>query len=233
MTNDPLTDLLDHSAPPAPSTRTETLTAAYAAMAKDAVATRRRSRGRIRVLAGVGLTVALAGGASAAAASGLFSWSGWANDPDITYSFTLPSGRQCEERFLINETTTAGDGVQTPSAGGVVLKNWARSADFDALIDVPAEIASLDPADGLPRAEKEKGMVFPDPSGPDALMVVIREPGGGLDVVPKTAAGPNADDLYATAVDRAFTRLLIEQAAASGANDDWSTALQMQCEPAP
>jgi hypothetical protein len=175
------------------------------------------------------------GATTAAAAAGLFRWDGWAESPDITYSFTLPSGRQCEERILINDTVTAGDGIATPSPRGAAIKEWARSADFNALIDVPAELAALDPADGMPRAEKEAGRIQPNPDGPDALMIVLLDD-GGLNVVPKTDDGPSADDLYANAVNTGLSRVIQNEASGieAGPNQtpDWSTNLQMQCEPA-
>ena len=211
MKRDPLDEQLDRSAPHAPETDSDSLTTAYRAMAQDARAQVRRPRRRSHFAISAGLTVVLAGGATAAAAAGLFSWTGWASDPDITYSFTLPSGRQCEERILVNDNNTAGDGLRTPSAGGAALKDWADSADFDSLIDVPAEVAALDPADGLSIALKKSGAIHPDPAGPDAVMIVLREE-GGLDVVPKTVPGPTSDDLYANAVDTALLRLLQHEA---------------------
>lgn len=233
MSDELLTEKLDHSAPPTPLSDTATFKAAFALMAQDAraEAMRKRRRHVVRLSAGIGLVVFLASGASAAAANGLFSWTGWAAEPDITYSFTLPSGRQCQERILIKEATTAGDGSQTPSAVGAALKSWAASADFSKLVDVPVELAALNPADGMPRAEEAKGTLHPDPNGPDALMVVLKG-NGGLDVVPKTKAGPTADDLYANAVDRRLQDLLRAHAVSLGASADWSTNLQMQCRPA-
>lgn len=230
MTRDPLDELLDRSAPYAPEVVSESVTTVYQAMAQDARAQVRRPRRRSHFAISAGLTVVLAGGVTAAAAAGLFSWSGWASDPDITYSFTLPSGRQCEERILVNDNATAGDGLRTPSAGGAALKDWADSADFDSLIDVRAEVAALDPADGLSIALKKSGAIQPDPAGPDAIMIVLRE-AGGIEVVPKTVPGPTSDDLYANAVDTALLRLLQQEAVKIGASSDWSTNLQMQCEP--
>ena len=58
-----------------------------------------RSRGRRRsgVVATTGTLVLLfAGGAAAAAATGL--WHPWAEEPDGTFQYTLPSGATCEER---------------------------------------------------------------------------------------------------------------------------------------
>lgn len=230
MTRDPLDELLDRSAPYAPVTESESLTTAYEAMARDARVRARMSRRRAHLAIGAGLAVVLAGGATAAAAAGLFSWSVWATNPDITYSFTLPSGRQCEERILVKESTTAGDGLETPSPGGAALKHWAESADFHALIDVQKELAALDPADGIPISQKEAGGVSPDPTGPDAVMIVLRDD-GGLTVVPKTKAGPTSDDLYANAVDTGLLRVLQQESAKIGATSDWSTNVQMQCEP--
>jgi hypothetical protein len=233
MPDESLTEKLDRSAPVTPSVDSAWFAETIAVMSREARAeamTTRRTRA-MRWAAGAGLAVLFTGGATAAMASGIFSWTGWAAKPDIAYPFTLPSGRQCEEHILINETTTAGDRAQTASAAGAALKSWAASADFTKLVDVSAQLAALNPADGMPRAAEDKGSVLPDPKGPDALMVVLKN-GGGLDVVPKTAAGPTADDLYAVAVDTGLQEVLHSQAVALGASGDWSTNLQMQCQPA-
>lgn len=233
MPDEPLTEKLDRSAPVTPSIGSAWFAETIAVMSREAraEATARRRTRAMRWAAGAGLAVLFTGGASAAMASGLFTWTGWAAKPDIAYSFTLPSGRQCEEHILINETTTAGDRIQTASAAGAALKAWATSADFTELVDVPAQLAALNPADGLPKAAEEKGTLFPDPNGPDALMVVLKS-SGGLDVVPKTTTGPTADDLYAVAVHTGLQDVLKSHAVALGASGDWSTNLQMQCQPA-
>lgn len=234
MSNDLLDELLNRSARPTGGAE-EVSPGLYLAMAREARTAARAPRRAVRVGVGVGLTALLVGGSGAAMASGIFQWSGWAADPDITYAFSLPSGRQCEERILINEAPSAGDGIPTPSPQGAALRKWAQAANFDALLNVPAELSALDPVDGLTRAEKEAGTISPDPNGPSAVMIVLRDR-GGLDVVPKTTAGPTTDDLYANAVDTGLSKLINAKAAAivadSGVTDGWSTNLEMQCEPA-
>ncbi|UFU06966.1 hypothetical protein [Ruania halotolerans] len=65
--------------------------------------TRRASRPRRwRRLAAVGVTAGVVvAGAGAAAADGLlgWTWSPWAQDPDQSYTYTLPSGIECESRI--------------------------------------------------------------------------------------------------------------------------------------
>lgn len=229
---EPLDILLDGAAPPRPALGHE-----FALMALDARrATRRNTSRAARVGLGVGLVALLAGGAGTAFAAGVFSWQGWAADPDIAYSYALPGGRQCEVRIHINDAPSAGDGIPTPSANGAVLRDWARAADFTRLVDVDAEIAALDPADGIPIAWKTNGRrVEPDPAGPDAIMIVLGDD-GHLDVVPKAGAGPDADDLYAHAVMNGIDDAIRAEAVRIGGPDGvdgWATDLAAACEPRP
>lgn len=81
------------------------------------------------VLAGVGL----AGTGAAAVAATYENWSPWAQDPDIAFTYTLPSGAECEQRL---------GGVQTndPDLKEAVREFFA-STDVLAEADIEGEIA--------------------------------------------------------------------------------------------
>lgn len=224
---DSLDDLLDMSAP-AQGERVD-LHSQFAAMVRDArrEVAPRRAPGGWRVALGAALGVLLVGGAGAAVAGGIFNWDSWAEDPDISYSFTLPSGVECETRLLIDSAPDQADnGVPTPSVGAEKFRSWAQATDLFALADVDARLAELEQHGGMPAD------LAPPQLGDEELMVVV-EPGGGLDVVPRTESGPSADDLYAHAVDLAMNDVLAAKSAELGldgtAGNGWSTSQQMLC----
>ncbi|MGZ0710910.1 hypothetical protein ACWPKO_21545 (plasmid) [Coraliomargarita sp. W4R53] len=224
---DPLDDLLNQSAP----TQVENveLQSQFATMVREAQreAAPRRTRAAWRLAVGAGLSVLLVGGAGAAVAGGIFNWEPWAEDPDISYSFTLPSGIACETRVLIDSAPDQGGaGIPTPSVGAEQFRSWAQTTDLFALADVNARLAELTQNGGMPAD------LAPLRQGEPQLMVVL-ESGGGLDVVPKTASGPSADDLYAHAVDLAMADVLESKSTELGldgiAGNGWSTTQQMMC----
>jgi len=223
---DSLDDLLDECAPS--QSESLNLRTQFVAMAREArreAAPGRASRGW-RVAVGAGLGVLLVGGAGAAVAGGILNWAPWAEDPDISYSFTLPSGVECETRILIDSTPDqAGNGVSTPSAGADEFRSWAQTADLYALADVDARLAELERHGGMPA-----DLARTQP-GDEGLMVVVTP--SGLDVVPQTASGPTADDLYAHAVDLAMADVLAAKSTELGldgtAGNGWSTSQQMMC----
>ncbi|MFG6475753.1 hypothetical protein ACFXP7_05135 [Microbacterium sp. P06] len=225
--HDSLDDLLNRSAPA--HGETADLHARFSLMVRDAQreAAPTRTPRAWRAAVGAGLGVLLVGGAGAAFASGIFNWEPWAEDPDISYSFTLPSGIDCETRILIDSAPAqGGNGIPTPSVGAEQFRSWAQTTDLFALADVDARLAELEQNGGMPAD------MAPMQPGEQELMVVV-EPGGGLDVVPKTDGGPSADDLYAHAVDLAMTDVLTSKSAELGldgtAGNGWSTSQQMLC----
>jgi hypothetical protein len=133
-TPDPLDAMLDNSAPKG-VTLTPDLQRDLAVM--NRAAGREKSpkqtalRGVPRLAVGIGFALALTGAAGAAAAAGLFYWEPWAENPDVTYAFTLPSGRECEARMLFHEggPNENWDGfvesMKTAKADPAVVERWA------------------------------------------------------------------------------------------------------------
>jgi hypothetical protein len=110
-TRDPLDEMLGASAPETmpvtPEIRRDlrTMNRASARGATPQRTTRRRAP---RLIVGLSLAFALTGTAGAAAA-GHFSWLPWALDPDVSYTLTLPSGRECEARIAFDPSTPRHD----------------------------------------------------------------------------------------------------------------------------
>lgn len=111
-TDDRLDLLLDRSRPSALTidknlARTMNLVAdvAYTRVAAE----RPRTRKTPRLAVAVGLAALLTAGGGTAFAVGSFNWAPWAQDPDATYAFTLPSGRACEERVVFKQVKPIED----------------------------------------------------------------------------------------------------------------------------
>ncbi|KRA23568.1 hypothetical protein ASD65_03370 [Microbacterium sp. Root61] len=212
MNPDALDDQLHRSAPTSVAP-TPALHADLAAMMRDAEAevtrtappTRRRVS---RIAIGAGLALAMLGGAGAAVAAGGFAWLPWAQDPDVAYAYTLPSGRACEARVLTDNASLGADGASPESVAQ--LRSWLAATDVLAIADVDGVLATL-------RSE------------PDPELMVVLTPEGPLDVVPRTAEGPTPDDEYAQAVDRAVNEAIAAHAATIDTGW-WAFAIQMQCE---
>nr|WP_201468435.1 hypothetical protein [Microbacterium hydrocarbonoxydans] len=129
--------------------------------ARSQVAAQQRPARRMpRIAAGVGLAVLLTGGAGAAVAAGGFEWLPWAQDPDAAYVFTLPSGRECEIRSVVEQTEDVGDwNAFVADVGQLVIDDaavdrWAEEirADDRAIIQMVAPDGEwVDPGpDGVP-----------------------------------------------------------------------------------
>ena len=230
MTHDTLDDLLERSAPATRGAPPTDMSAMVREAAHAATAARRRTLG-LRAAAGVAALALVGGGTSIAAAAGLFTWQGWAEDADIAYAFGLPSGKQCETRITIDASTSSGDGLQTPSPLGAALHEWARTADWAAIVDVDAQLARLDPATGVDRTELTKS----SQAGASSDVMIVLGVDGHLDVVPRTEAGPTPDDLRAHAVDSAIQAAIDREASVLAASidgqGDWATNLDTQCTP--
>ncbi|GAA2013138.1 hypothetical protein [Microbacterium ulmi] len=96
MTPDLLDDLLDRSAPATRTARGADLRG----MITDARVEVRPVRRTVRApLIVGGLVVLLTGGAGVAVAADLMQWEPWAEDPVGAYTYTLPSGIECEMRL--------------------------------------------------------------------------------------------------------------------------------------
>lgn len=145
-TVDDLDMLLDRSTPELSEPPGTGLAVTELVAASRRTATRRRPRRRT---AGVVVSsVLLVAGGTTAAAAKAGGWSlPWADDPLTSISYTLPSGRTCEQRI--------GDlRVADPRAQRIVQRWLARSPLME-ILDVDAAIADLregestyDPGDG-------------------------------------------------------------------------------------
>lgn len=197
--DDALSALLDRSAPrvPGPTLGEQTALARMAAAAPTGGRTTRRGRGAI--IGAVGAVVALAGTYTAAAATDNLPWDKEYVDPDLLFTYTLPSGARCEEHLI------AG----TDEASKVV-RDLAHSTDLVAQADVDAEIASL--REGPSTTTLGDGSVVP--SGPDTPYYFSpdREYSMAMD----------------TAVGKLIQKRLDEKGI-HFEGDQWSSSAELQC----
>ncbi|AYF97799.1 hypothetical protein [Protaetiibacter intestinalis] len=129
---DPIEELLARSAPRT-TTATPELREELTRMAVASGNERRASRSRRRIAVGTGIaTVALLAGAGTAAATGVIEWGPWAQDPDVVYAYSLPSGDACELRIAFDDDAT-----------GATARDIAAGIDFASAVDVEAEIARI------------------------------------------------------------------------------------------
>lgn len=172
-----------------------------AATARAQVAAERpRSRRTPRVVAGVGLAILLTGGAGAAVAAGGFDWLPWAQDPDVAALFTLPSGRDCEARIVLEQTEDVGD--------------WEAFVASIGQIRVDEEIV-----------ERWMAEIRSDPR---SIIQVLNASGQFEDLRP--GAAPTEDDWYAVAHYVALTEETTKLSAAAGIDGWWTSDAQVQCE---
>ncbi|MBZ2197386.1 hypothetical protein [Occultella gossypii] len=180
--DDRLDARLRSAAPPTPVTD---------AVTDDGIArlvgvTRRASRPRRwRQLAAVGVAASVVvAGAGAAAADGLgWSWSPWAQDPDQSFIYTLPSGIECESRI--------GDVLHPdPEVTSAVREVLSEDGILDR-VDV----------DGMLRImrSEDRGHVLADGTEVDARY--------------GTVYYPDTDNEYQQAVDRAVSEYVTEELA--------------------
>lgn len=199
---DPLELLLERSAPATLRVGDE-LTRAMDHSASTAraqvTAERPRARRMPGLVAGVGLAVLLTGGAGAAVAAGGFEWLPWAQDPDAAYVFSLPSGRDCELRVVVEQTEDVGDWE-------AFVTNVGHLAVEDAAVERWVEQIDSDP---------------------QAIIQVLGV--GGQWENPKPGAEPSRDDLYATAHWVAMGEEVRQQADEAGVVFGFGGDQQMQC----
>lgn len=160
--------------------------------------------GARRGLVALGLAVLLVGGgATAAVATGGFSWLPWAQNPDVAYSFTLPSGRACEERVVLERTWFGGDWEAfVDSAKNLVVS----SAEVDRTL---AEIRV--PGTAIMVLDARGELVSPGESG-------------------NSFAQATDDDWYVQAHKVALGREMSRLAQSTDLGDSWNSHFQLQCE---
>lgn len=208
---DPLDDLLTHSAPGSVRS-TPRLDRDLALLSREARGSETSRRRPARILVGTGLSLLLLGGAGTAVAATTFNWAPWAQDPDIAYRFTLPSGRDCGARVKMLLVTDAPETGPISTAPDAALSAHFRSFDAIAAADIEGSIAEVHRRAG---------------SG----MMVAVSPEGQLSDVRETAEGPTADDVYAAAAHDALGDALRAEALAYGLDSGkWSSEYDIQCE---
>lgn len=178
------------------------------AMMADARTEARPDRPRRRIRVGVGAAAALAliiGGGGVAVASGLVSWPSGFEDPDGSYAFTLPSGRACEVRLIVEDRTSASEPGAHDAATRDVQKSvtsWLREGALDHDLDLDAADAEVTRI--LSEQEKSYGMT-----------VLIGDDGWLTDAA-LTPGRPDADDARAFTVDRAVRAAMSEHLVEAG-----------------
>lgn len=186
--SDPIDDLLDRSAPALAdrgSAREAGLTQ-MASDARDTVRPAKRTRRRTGILA-----VALSGallvcGGGVAVAAGLVEWPAGFEDPDSSFAFTLPSGRACEVRLVVEDVER--EPAEGESRAQEEVDRWLNSVDLQAVLDVDA-------------AEHEAKAILASQNAV-GMTVVIGEDGWLTDAS-REDHEPTPDDVRAFAIDRA------------------------------
>ncbi|MFL2002195.1 MULTISPECIES: hypothetical protein [unclassified Microbacterium] len=219
-TLDPMDDLLNRTAPP-PIESGSALGRDLRMVSREA---RRHARHTTvpgprtrpaRVALGAGLAVLLVAGAGTAVAATTFDWAPWAQDPDISYPFALPSGRDCEARVQMLVVTSIDENGRIETAYDETVADHFRA--FDA-------IGASDVEESITEVLNRKG---------SGSMIVIH-PDGQISDMPETPEGPTQDDVYAAAVDDALGDALRTEAVAYGLTEDqWNSNEVILCEAAP
>lgn len=202
-TDDRLDLLLEHAAPDPmmiDSALMREMNAVSIATSLQVAAERPVVRRTPRLAAGVGLAVLLSAGGGAAFAAGGFNWLPWAQDPDVSYTFTLPSGRSCEARIVLDQIEEYG--------------NWeAFVADIGQI--------RIDEAAVERRADEIR-------SNPAAIVQVLNAQGQFEDAT--TQNPPDEDDWYLAAHYATLTDATTELSAQAGIDGWWTSDAQVQCE---
>ncbi|MHB1328740.1 MAG: hypothetical protein ACYC2K_11120 [Gemmatimonadales bacterium] len=212
-TPDPLDTLLERTTPPGvdtnPTLRRELASMSYEARQASLPPRRRPTR----IAVGAGLVVLFVGGASAAVATTMFNWAPWAQDPDVVYSFTLPSDRECEARVQMLDVTNVNENGQVTTAYDRDLADHFRAMDAIGAADI----------DGAMREVLARDT---------SVAMVAVNPDGSVSDVMSPPEGPSEDDVYVAAVYDALGDVLRAEALTLGLSDaQWSTNMEIQCAP--
>lgn len=202
-TDDRLDLLLERSAPAAividSALMREMHTVSHATSA-HVTAERPATRRTHHLAAGVGLAVLLSAGGGAAFATGGFDWLPWVQDPDVAYAFTLPSGRGCEARIVLDQTEEYGD--------------WATFV---------TEIGKIRVDEGA--VERRANAMH---SNPNSTVQVLDSQGQLQDATAQDR--PDDDDWYLAAHYAALTDATTELSSQAGIDGWWTSDAQVQCE---
>ena len=205
---DSLDDLLDRSAPALAdrgSTR-DTALAQMAADARDTVHPPNRPRRRHTAIAAALAATFLIGGGGVAVAAGLVDWPAGFEHPDSSFAFTLPSGRACEVRLIVEDPNAeAADGENRAQAE---IERWLASIDLWDELDMHT-------------AERDAARIVHEQQA--AGMVIRIGSDGWLTDAPVDGGEATPDDLYAFAVDRAVRDAMSDHLSTSGIREsEWS-----------
>lgn len=213
MDDDRLHRMLDASAPTARALDESVVRM----MMTDAEAAARPARPRSRVRVGLTAAASLAlviGGGGVAIASGLVSWPSGFEDPDGSYAFTLPSGRACEVRLIVEEQTDANEPGPDDAVTRAVqdsVQTWLRDGALDRDLDLAA-------------ADAEAERVLAEQAEDYGMTVLIGADGWLTDAA--VAPGrPDADDARAFAVNRAVRAAMVAHLTDAGFPEEaWLTS---------
>ncbi|MFK4760851.1 hypothetical protein ACI3KS_07945 [Microbacterium sp. ZW T5_45] len=176
--------------------------AAEAAEPPDTWRPRRRVRISLAAAAAVALMI---GGGGVAVASGLVSWPSGYEDPDGSYAFTLPSGRACEVRLVVEDQTAsdedAGADDATTRAVQDALTSWLREGALERDLD-------------LQEADAEAARILAEQRA--VGMTVLIGADGWLTDEAIAPGRPDDDDARAFAVDRAVRAALADRLVDAG-----------------
>lgn len=220
MATDPLDDLLTRSVPPTPAhlsaDQLRSMSKAARTQADTGVDTVRRRRHRLHWGIVAGITGALLVGGGAAVAGGLINWEPEYQNPDTAFTFSLPSGRACEVRVVVDEAWGGpGDDQAAAQQSLDALRTWMHDTDIQSHLDMDAARASV--AQRAKDSTTTTGVIGPD---------------GWLADVSQSPNTQTADDRAAIAVDQAVRTLIAEHMDKDGPREMWAAHGGVKCEPA-
>lgn len=176
---------------------------------------RRRRSLRVGATAGVVAVLLSGGGVAFAQANGWWwtptTWAPRYEQPDASFSTTLPSGRVCEVRAI----AVAASGGRTGGEVNVAFREWLKSADLKTMLDLPSARAEV----------AQEAAQSPD-------QTVALGPEGLLMDVPRPPTTRTADDVQAEVIQYAARDVLMKEADALSMDFSRSTFnLVIKCDP--
>lgn len=202
---DSLDDVLDCSAPSL-ADRGSARDAALRQMATDArdtVRPRRTVRRRRTAVTAALVGAFVVGSGGVAVAAGLVDWPTGFENPDSSFAFTVPSGRACEVRLVVTEPSAEAAGGENRAQEEI--DRWLNSVDLWTELDMPA-------------AEQESARIMQEQRS-DGMTIRIGTD-GWLSDASLDGGDPDADDVYAFAVNRAVGAALRDHLTAVGIDEN-------------